>query len=374
MWTTLSPHSAASLASTELYNAAFDLATQGLWADAHDLLVPATILQFAPLFTDAWQHGPLVTGAFATPFHKAHTPHDNPGTIELPYSQVPHAVTELMLLVAQAKHAEGVRLNSFAMLESGYAALKLVRLAYLSHAGADRRSVNMHTLPVTGPAGSEDRTWRSLHTRMELIASELLTAVLDYLNSATLPQLQAVAAEALDPMLSRCTARRDCLAAIVLARRLPLVIATGDVANFAPLERRRGHRMMQGALPHDEPLSLAGLLQEVLGYDVGLVPGRGGCVQAGQAKSRRVWRDMMHLDSERSYDLWSVAIASALLERKHRRNELPGQFSFLSPSGWVVCRVDLSYALSYAPPPNATGVLHAHDQRAERVPHDLPAV
>lgn len=53
--------------------------------------------------------------------------------MELPYNQVPHAVTELMLLVAQAKQVEGVRLDSFPTLESGYAALKLVRLSYLSH-------------------------------------------------------------------------------------------------------------------------------------------------------------------------------------------------------------------------------------------------
>lgn len=57
--------------------------------------------------------------------------------MELPYNQVPHAVTELLLLMAQAKQAEGIRLDSFPLLESGYAALKLVRLAYLSH-GASR--------------------------------------------------------------------------------------------------------------------------------------------------------------------------------------------------------------------------------------------
>lgn len=64
--------SAASLASLELYNAAFDAATSGSWREAHDLLVPAVILQFAPLIDDAWNHGPLVTG---TTLHISVAPH-----------------------------------------------------------------------------------------------------------------------------------------------------------------------------------------------------------------------------------------------------------------------------------------------------------
>lgn len=169
---------------------------------------------------------------------------------------------------------------------------------------------------------------------MELIASELLTAMLTHLNSASLSQLQAIAAEALDPMFTRCATRRECLAAIVLARRLPMVIATGDVAEVAPLERKQGHRMLEGSLPQDEPLSLTGLLQEVLGYDAGLVPSRGGCAAAG--KQRSVWRDVMRLQSSEVYNLWSVALGSALLERMHVGNEFPGHFGFLNASGWVV--------------------------------------
>lgn len=50
------------VASLELYHDALQLAEDGVWEEAQQIMLPASILNFAPFIEDAWQQGPLRTG------------------------------------------------------------------------------------------------------------------------------------------------------------------------------------------------------------------------------------------------------------------------------------------------------------------------